>query len=235
MGIDYSFDVYVHRRAAGRLLTEVAALCDRRVEQARTTVVPPEGPPVVLPGTVGFESGRTVELAATEYPSFDLSLCFPPDEPLRAYRDGDLDTYGTTRIMVGYVYLTVFDAARLLPGHLQFSFTPASGVQSRLFLSSPSIRETFASLASSLCLFDVEQDYHIVVTAGHHRVSTQVPGPCLLWHRGGPDDRAYRELLARLEGRPASTPGLIIGPEHPAYATFAADLARHSQVSGTIL
>ncbi|MGW4464811.1 hypothetical protein [Micromonospora sp. NPDC004704] len=156
MGIDYSFQVYVHRRDAGRLLTEVAGLCDP-VEKRRTTLVLPDGTSVALPGTHDFEADRTVEpadmVAGRAGSSFDLSLCFPPDGPLLGYRDGGdrpaevtcAWSDGTTWIMVGYVYLMVFDGGSVLPEHWMIDFTPASSSQSRLFLSSPSVRDAFAT------------------------------------------------------------------------------------------
>ncbi|MGC9670686.1 hypothetical protein ACNTMW_29590 [Planosporangium sp. 12N6] len=250
MGIDYSYQVYVHRRDAGRLLTAVAALCDHH-EDRRTTVALPDGTSVVLPCTYDYEAGRTVELAdvvaGRGTPSFDLSLVFPPDGPLREYHDDKGDNAnvarawpdGTTRVMVGYVYLMVFDGSSLFPEHWIFEFTPAASVQSRLFLSSPSVRQTFATLtldvAGPLCLLDVEEQFHIVVTAQDRQISTQVPGPCLLWDRGAPKDEAYRELLAGLAGQPsATTPRWIVGQGHTSYEAFLDSLARHSQVTGAI-
>ncbi|GHJ47352.1 hypothetical protein Cs7R123_46940 [Catellatospora sp. TT07R-123] len=250
MGIDYSFQVYVHRRDVGRLITAVAALCFRR-ETEWTTVALPDGTSVVLPATCRFEAGRTVDLtdvvAGRDRASFDLSLCFPQDGPLRAYRDdeaGHVDVAcawpdGTTRVRVGYVYLTVSDGSSLLPDHWIFDFTPATSGQSRLFLSSPSVRQTFATLALSvggpLCLMDVEERFNIVVTAHDRQISTQVPGPCLLWDTYAPEDEAYRELLARLAGQPlATTPEWIVGPGHADYEAFLDSLTRNSQVTGAV-
>ncbi|MFR9780723.1 hypothetical protein ACL02O_32345 [Micromonospora sp. MS34] len=249
MGIDYSFEVYVHHRDAAGLLTAVAALCERRAQV--TTVVLPGGTSVPLPGSYGFETGRTMTLAdvvaGRHRSTFDLSLCFPQDDPLRGYRDDDVNRRnvdparawpdGSTRISVGYIYLSVFDGSSLLPEHWMLSFTPATSAQSRLFLSSPSIRETFTSLALSvaapLCLFDVEESHKIVVTAQARRVTTQIPGPSVLWDRRAPEDEAYRELLARLAGQPLA-PRWIAGPEHEIYQTFIDSLIRNSQVSGVL-
>jgi hypothetical protein len=250
MGIDYSFDVYVHQRDTYRFLTQVAALCDRH-DGPWTTVVLPNNTSLRMPGTLRFEAGRTAtltdELEASHHLTFDLSLCFPQDDPLRGYRDDDLPRFdwtrvwpdGTTRIAMGLIYLSVFDGSALMPGHRLFSFTPATSRQSRLFLSSPSIRETFATLASSvaapLCLLDVEESHDIVVTTTDRRISTQIPGPCVLWNRRAPKHEAYRELLARLDSRSsAAAPRWIIGPEHPDYAAFVAELTHHSQVSGAV-
>lgn len=124
-----------------------------------------------------------------------------------------------------------------LPEHWLFSFTPATSAQSRVFLSSPSVRATFTALARSvaspLCLLDVEESHKIVVTARDRRVSTRVPGPCVLWDRRAPADQAYGELLARLAGQPAA-PRWILGPEHPDYRAFVDTLARNSRVTGAV-
>lgn len=84
MGIDFTYDFYVHRQYAGRFLTAVAELCDPQ-KSRWTNVLLPDGTSVRLPGTRGFVSDKTVALA--DEGDFDLSLCFPVDEPLRAYQD----------------------------------------------------------------------------------------------------------------------------------------------------
>jgi hypothetical protein len=207
VGIDYSYLIYVHRRDAARLLTEVAALCHRG-DDGHTTVVLPDAPPVEVPGTYGFTPGQTVRLAdavAGRVPrhSFDLAPRFAPDEPLRRYAAANPVTVvsdGAGRVRVALTYLYVIDASNLLPEHWLFDFTPATTGQSRLFLSSPSIRQTFARLASAagapLRLLDVEEEYRIVVAERGRPVSTRVPGPCVLWNRRAPAGRAYRELTS---------------------------------------
>ena len=141
--------------------------------------------------------------------------------------------------MVGFVYLMVSDGSSLLPERWIFDFTPATSVQSRLFLSSPSVRQTFAALslsvAAPLCLLDVEERFDIVLTAQDRQISTQVPGPCLLWDKLAPKDEAYRELLARLTGQPPpTTPRWVVGPGHADYEAFLDSLTRNSQVTGAI-
>lgn len=232
MGIDYSYDVYVDGGDAGRLLTLVAALCDVRDEF--TTVVVPQGPAVQFPATVRFQGGEIVELATAVRPEFDLSLCFPRDERLQDYRDSYLDVVDNARgdqVAVGYVYLSVHETA--IPDCWNFSFTPAVSQQSRLFLASPSIRETFASLAlgagARMCLLDVEEDYQIVVTAGDERLSVEVPGPCVLWDVRAPLQDQYSELLTRTPAK------WIAGPDHDAYAAFVASLEEHSRVPGVVI
>jgi hypothetical protein len=207
MGLDYSFQVYAHQRAARRLLTGVAALCD---DARETTVVLPDETSMALPG-----AHRTVRVGPG-YGSFALSPRF-----------------GTEGLLVAYTYLLVSDGSDLLPGHWIFDFTPATSAQSRLFLSSPSIREAFAELALSvaapLCLLDVEDSHSIVVTAGDRRFSTRVPGPGVLWDKRAPADQVYRELLTGGE------PEWILGPDHPDYPGFVAALARNSGVTGAVV
>ncbi len=238
VGIDYSYDVYLHPRDAGRLLTAVATLCGS--DHGATTVLLPDATSVTLPGRYGFEPGRTVRLAeviAGREPgkSFDLAPRFVADATLRRYADGSdgdvsVGADGIARVKVAYTYLSVRKASELLPEHWLFSFTPATSAQSRLFLSSPSIRQTFATLASvvtaPLCLLDVEERYRIVVAHQGRPVSTQVPGPCVLWDSRAPRSEAYRELSARLAGRPPTTePHWIIDQAHPHYDAFAECLA----------
>ncbi|MGW6928598.1 hypothetical protein ACWGE0_00955 [Lentzea sp. NPDC054927] len=242
MGIDFNYEFYVHRRDARRFLTAVAELCDPQ-ESRWTSVVLPDGTSVRLPGTHGFTSGKTVELALAD-PSeknFDLSLCFPVDEPLRAYRDEETGADRTwpdagSRVMVGYIYLSMSDTFAILPDHWRFGFIPAVNSQSKLFLMSPSIRETFATLAlstgASLCLLDSELGGpQIIVTALGHRVSTRVPGPCLLWNPRGHTSEAFEELSSWLAGRPLDRPKWIIGPEHPQFPAVVDSLAGYSRVA----
>lgn len=100
--------------------------------------------------------------------------------------------------------------------------------------SSLSIRETFTALAltvaSPLCLLDVQERFKSVVTANDHQVSTRVPGPCPLWHSGAAEDETYRELLIRLAGTPAATSTWIVGPDDADYEVFVECLSRNSPV-----
>ncbi|GAA1809715.1 hypothetical protein GCM10009682_34210 [Luedemannella flava] len=172
MGIDYSFDVYVHRRDAGRLLAAVAALCDTSHGERRTTVALPDGTTVDLPATYGFKAGRTVELAEVvagrDRSSFDMVLCFPQDDVLRRYRDDSTDV----------------------------DVTSATSGQSRVFLASPAVRQTFATVALSvgapLCLLDVEERFDIVVTVSDQPVSIEIPVRACCGTRGRPRMRRTR-------------------------------------------
>lgn len=246
MGIDYSYDFYVHQRDSGRFLSAVARLCHPD-STGSTTVVVPEGDPVTLPGSHGFVAGGTVDLAglvATGGRDFDLTLAFPADEPLRAYRDDERPfgqpLAGWTRpadsgpIRMGYIYLSVRDGSDMVPGHWNFFFTPAVSAQSRLFLSSPSIRETFAALGlatgSALCLFDGEVGDRIIVTAGDRRVSTRVPGPCVVWRGGSAGPEGLPELSAWLSGASPDQPEWVFTPGQPEFRSFVDDLVRSSQV-----
>jgi hypothetical protein len=112
---------------------------------------------------------------------------------------------------------------------------PATSAQSKLFLRSPSIRDTFATLAlstgASLCLLDSGLGGpEIIVTALGHRVSTRVPGPCLLWSPAGHTAEAFEELSSRLAGRPLDQAERIIGPEHPEFPAIVDSLSDYSQV-----
>lgn len=240
MGIDFSYDFYVHRRDVRRFLTAVAELCDPQ-ESRWTNVVLPDGTSLRLPGTRGFTSGTTAQLTGQREGDFDLSLCFPVDEPLTAYRaerEGPERTWpdGSSRVAVGYIYLSAGDDFAILPDHWRFWFMPATSQQSRLFLTSPSIRETFATLAlstgASLCLLDSGLGGpEVIVTALGRRVSTRVPGPCLLWSPQGHSPEAFEELSSVLAGQPVEPPRWIIGPEHPEFAAAIADLADYAQVA----
>lgn len=185
MGLDYSYEVYVHRRRAAAVL---AALADNMADNGRDdwTVVEIAGEQVTLPCTVRFKSDRTVSLdPSTDNREFlDLSLRFDADEALLAYDDPDDDG----RFRIGYIYLSVYDASWLAPDHLEFSFMAATTGMSNLFLESPSIRNWFASLtidnAGPLCLLDVEQGpdvgykpgYYMSVSAGARRIFERATG-----------------------------------------------------------
>lgn len=231
MGVDFDYEFHVHQRDARRFLTAVVELCDPS-EPRWTNVLLPDGTSVELPGTHHVAGGATVELPDPSGPDFDLSLCFPLDDPLRAYQD-ETGSDGS-RVVLGYIYLSVSDAFAVLPEHWRFCFMPATSSQSRLFLASPSIRETFAALAlstgTSLCLLDSELGGpKIIVTALGHRVSTQVPGPCLLWNPRGHGVEAFEELSSRLAGQPYR-PERIVGPEHLGHTAVIDSLADYSQL-----
>lgn len=233
MGIDFDYEFHVHRRDSGRFLAAVAELCDPQGTRW-TNVLLPDGGSVRLPGTHGFVSGKTVAITDGARESFDLSLCFPVDEPLRAYQDEmDLDRGG--RVVVGYIYLTISDTHALLPDHLRFGLMPATNSQSRLFLISSSVRETFATLAlstgASLCLLDSELGGpQIIVTALGQRVSTRVPGPCLLWNARGHTEEAFEELSSLLAGQPLDQAKRIIGPQHPQFPAIVESITEYARV-----
>ncbi|XVU22283.1 hypothetical protein ACQPZJ_34115 [Actinoplanes sp. CA-054009] len=237
MGIDFSYDLYVHRRDADGFLAEVAKLCDPGLSRL-TTILLPSGTSMTMPGAYGFIGDRAIELevAAADRTgrSFGLSLSFPADGPLRDYEDPDDGEEVGPRVTVGYIYLSVSDDYTIRPDHLRFSFVPATTEQGRLFLMSPSIRETFATLAlttgATLCLLDTEMTSHIVVTALGQRLSTRVPGPLLLWRRQGANEEVFRELSALLAGRTVNPPQWIIGPGHPEFPAFVECLADYAQV-----
>ncbi|MFI1996905.1 hypothetical protein [Actinoplanes sp. NPDC020271] len=249
MGIDFDYEIYVHRRDVGRFLTAVSELCDRPTSRS-TTMLLPDGTAVSLPCTYGFADKQVVELtvalADRSGRDFDLCLCFPVDEPLRAYRDVESDAAavgrvwpdGSSRVALGYIYLRISGEWSILPDHWRFRFMPAISSQGKLFLSSPSIRETFATLAlstgASLCLLASGLGGpEIIVSALGHRVSTRVPGPCLLWAPRGSSTEAFQELTSMLAGQPADPPRYIIGPEHPEFAAVIDSFAEYSTVASS--
>jgi hypothetical protein len=243
MGLDYSYDIYVHRRDAGRLLAAVAQLCDWRYA-GRMTIELPDGVSVEMP-CGDKDNGQTVRFAdmgADTSRILGLLPLFVEDGPLSELREQmgegvlSVGPDGTRRVLVATTYLKVFDESRVIPDHISFSFSTPGTSRSRLFLSSPSIRETFATLTISvgapLCLFDVEERHEIVVAAHGRRLSTQVPGPCLLWDTWVPRQEVNSSLMAWLAGEPTH-PG-IFGPEHSDYPGFVASLAQHSTVTTAV-
>ncbi|GAB2526150.1 hypothetical protein [Nocardia heshunensis] len=165
MGLDYSYEVYIHRDRAPALLGSIA---DNMAEESRHgewTIAEIAGDRVLLPCSARFESGRTVGLdpSGSKHEFLDLVLRFDADDSLRAYNDPEDDG----RHRVGLIYLSVHDASRLAPDHLEFCFMAATTRMSRLFLESSGVRNWFASLAidhdSPLCLLDIEQDGKQVV------------------------------------------------------------------------
>lgn len=235
MGIDVSYDFHVPRAKVAGFLAALTDLSDPEVTR-RTTVVLPDGTLTTLPGPFGFIDGRAVELdvvaADRTGRDFALVLGFPADEPLLAYRDEE----GGDRVMMGYIYLGVDAGHTVLPDHYRFWLMPATTEQSRLFLMSPSIRETFATLAletgTSLCLLDPGWGgEEIVVTALGQRVSTRVPGPCMLWRARGRDLEAFQELSARLAGNPRTPPERILDRDHPDFQPVIDSLADYAGVA----
>jgi hypothetical protein len=91
------------------------------------------------------------------------------------------------------------------------------------------------STGASLCLIDSEWGTpKIIVSALGHRVSTRIPGPCLLWAPRGPSTEAFRELTSMLAGSLADPPRHIIGPEHPEFAAIIDSLADYSTVASSL-
>ncbi|MFE3024511.1 hypothetical protein [Nocardia tengchongensis] len=177
MGLDYSYEVYVHRDSARALLEAVKASCNP-YPGGKTTVEFPDGP-VVMPCTSRFASDTTLRFdpTATDGGSLlqlDLSLSFPADTELLKWvgERGAPQTDSGNGLLcsVGYIYLSVFDASKFLPDHLSFDFMAATTDMSRLFARSASIRTWFANLTfdhdGPLCLLDLETKGRITITLG---------------------------------------------------------------------
>lgn len=178
MGIDYSYEVYVHRDSARALLETVKTHCFQW-RGGFTVVEFPDGT-VEMPCTSGFDSGKTIRFG-TPAPNrhslldLDLSIEFPADAELLNWVDDDpedlpIDAQGRRLCRVGYIYLTVYDASTFLPDHVSFDFTAAVTGMSLLFVRSSSIRQWFADLtfahSGPLCLLDLENNGRPAITVG---------------------------------------------------------------------
>ncbi|MFJ4654728.1 hypothetical protein ACIP5Y_25935 [Nocardia sp. NPDC088792] len=177
MGLDYSYEVYVHRDSARGLLETLKANCPARPDRT-TTVEFPDGQ-VVMPFTSHFASGTTVRfdpatLQRGSLLDLDLSISFEADDELLEWVDRDLalriDADGRRLCDVGYIYLHVWQASTFLPDHLCFDFMAATTRMSRLFARSASIRKWFVDLTfdhgGPLCLLDLEEKGRITITLG---------------------------------------------------------------------
>ncbi|QFY10325.1 hypothetical protein GBF35_30190 [Nonomuraea phyllanthi] len=191
MGLDYSYELYLHRRYAEGVLSDLAAGKTATHDSTGHTVVElPGGRHLVMPFTSGFTSGRTLPLSPEL--ALDLTIGFTEDEHVRDYataraipaEDTDprwsTNADGRLRYEIGYIYLTVHEASWLRPDHLELCFMAATSTMSRLFRDSASIRDFFATLAirnsGLLCVLDVENDGKIVVSAGNQRLFEPLPG-----------------------------------------------------------
>ncbi|HEY2795080.1 MAG TPA: hypothetical protein VGJ28_22155 [Micromonosporaceae bacterium] len=223
MGIDYSYVIYVRPEKARDLLLATAAMCRRYADP--TTVELPSGESVSLPFTVSWAGGSTVRLEPGTTLALDLVPCFVEDDVLLAYgAEPVIWPDGTSRIPVGYTYLSIGEATGHFAGHLAFEFTPASSEQSRVYLRSPSVRAAYADLAARadapLCLLDVEAWRYYVIVAVYGRQLAD-----LFWTAGTQTDRS--ECFAWLEN-PTYRPDFVVGPEHRDYDGIVAELNRAS-------
>ncbi|MEV6214412.1 hypothetical protein [Nocardia sp. NPDC051833] len=177
MGLDYGYEVYVHRDFARPLLEAVKACCTSDPDRS-TTVEFPDGR-VVLPCTTGFVSGTSVPFDTTAAAEgslleLDLSISFPADNELLKWVDDEgivaTGPEGDRLCSVGHIYLFAWDASTFLPDHLRFDFIAATTRMSRLFARSASIRAWFADLTfehgGPLCLLDLEEKGRVAITLG---------------------------------------------------------------------
>ncbi|MBE1588807.1 hypothetical protein ACFPOI_55425 [Nonomuraea angiospora] len=191
MGLDYSYELYLHRRDIPSVLSDLATDRTADHEPTRSTVVePPEGQHLVMPFTSGFTGGRTLLLGPGL--ALDLTIRFAEDQHVLDYARArsilpedtgsqwSTDADSRRHYDIGYIYLTVHEASWLHPDYLELCFMAATSSMSRLFRESVSIRDFFATLtirnSGLLCMLDVEDDGRIVVSAGNQRLFEPVPG-----------------------------------------------------------
>ncbi|WP_433435931.1 hypothetical protein [Nonomuraea sp. CA-141351] len=191
MGLDYSYELYLHRRDAAGVMSDLVADRTAVHDPKRSTVVElPEGQHLVMPFTSGFTGGRTLPLGPAL--ALDLTIRFAEDQHLLDYAEArsilpedtgsQRSTYADSRRHhdVGYIYLTVHEASWLHPDYLELCFMAATSTMSCLFRESVSIRDFFATLtirnSGLLCVLDVEDDGRIVVSVGSRRLFEPVPG-----------------------------------------------------------
>ncbi|QLY28515.1 hypothetical protein [Nocardia huaxiensis] len=188
MGLDYSYEIYIPRERAWRLLAAVGENVGR-AEADGWAAVRIDERRVVLP-YVGWRDGQrgvTQQLRwAADWTDrdavvhLDLLLRFFADDELRDYfasRARSSETAlqepdATGRYRLGYIYLSVHDDRHcLLPGHVRFSFTAATTCMSVLFWNSPSIRDWFVHMtvrtAASVCTLDMEGLTYLLYAHGH--------------------------------------------------------------------
>ena len=154
MGQQYAFQLCFPRGHASDVLRATAAFAEPVGERR---VALPDGERLVLPFTVGLESGETT-VETGRWTMFDTSLWLPMDGAVRGYLDetaADLRAAGdegwTARLRqgdsgeeaaIGYVYLTVGLGVR----YALFTFSAATSNMSRLFYASEAVRGRFARL-----------------------------------------------------------------------------------------
>jgi hypothetical protein len=191
MGLDYSYELYLHRRNAVGVLSDLATGRTAGHDSNGHTVVElPEAQHLVMPFTSRFTSGRTQPLGPEL--ALDLKIRFAEDQHVLDYANArsilaeDTDFGWSTdedsrrHYDVGYIYLTVHEASWLRPDYLELCFMAATSSMSCLFRDSVSIQNFFATLtirnSGLLCMLDVEDDGKIVVSVGNRRLFEPVPG-----------------------------------------------------------
>lgn len=147
MGLNYAFDLFLPDAALPTLLLELRALLDWSDAQnggppaAVRSLVLVDDWRVHLPCTAEQTTGLTIRLERDVRSSeLDLALCFERDPALDAC---DIYTPGQPMARVGSIYTTIWRGAVTS----RASFTAATSWMSRLFETSPSIQQTFVTLA----------------------------------------------------------------------------------------
>lgn len=150
MGLDYSYDLLFSRQKLKDVLLAIAAIASPKGETPLEVVFTDET--LKLPFTSRFKSEPVICETPLQSLSFDTSLFFSQDEPLRRYEEESRSTNYPVlvdkegRVAFGYIYLSVIPCSYNNEECVSFSFEPATSRMSLIFAASQSIRETFTRL-----------------------------------------------------------------------------------------
>ncbi|MBL8685116.1 MAG: hypothetical protein JNK05_38420 [Myxococcales bacterium] len=167
MGLRYEYNIFLPDDALPALLVALSPLLeskDEYLESAtpnagpRRTHIVIDGAVFTLPCTAGFGRGRRVVVSQNDAGDQELELVayFEADDVILEYQrsNGQPKDY----LGIGYVYATIHRT----PTISRMTFTAATSGMSVLFRSSPSIRQTFATLGercrANLVVLDLEAD-----------------------------------------------------------------------------
>ena len=164
MGLDYSFEMVLHKRDLNTFLEE---LCKHLCEHDRLRLLEclPWAPEVeknrscvgkdLIKECIGINGLRSMK--EEDENDYCFSMLFKRDEILREYEAEYNDSSEIDKVAIGCIWTSVYGGNKLAV----ITFTAATTRMSLLFLSSPEIRETWTDLArdtNSLALFfDTEE------------------------------------------------------------------------------